>query len=275
MRTRWIHELRWPEVEGYLKRDTIALIPIGATEQHGRHLPMLVDTGWAIAASEYAAAEADALIAPPVHFGWSPHHMGYPGTITLSAETLTRTAVDIGLSLVYHGFTKLIIVNGNRIANFSPLEIAAVEITNKTGAFVGIADVGMIAKTEVADLCRDKVEGFDHAGEIETAFALHWAGAHVAMGEVNPPKDETPAGGSGFVYMMELDPAKSGNAITYAVTPDQYRASSGPDGLRADPRHATAEQGEAVLNAIGGNLARFVAETRQRDVRIHARPMPS
>lgn len=273
-RTRWIHELRWPEIADYLKHESIVLIPIGATEQHGRHLPLLVDTGWAIAASEYAAAKTDVLIAPPVHIGWSPHHMGYAGTITFAADTLRRVTVDIGLSLIHHGFTKLIIVNGNRIANFSPLEIAAVEITNRTGAFVGIADVGMIAKNEVAALTRDKVRGFDHAGEIETAFALHWAGGHVAMSEARAGTQHEQAGASRFDYMMELDPAKNGNAITYAVAPEDYRKSSGPDGVSADPRSATAEQGRDLVTAIGANLALFIEETRQRSVTVHTRCLP-
>lgn len=274
MRTRWIHELRWPEIADYLKRESIVLIPIGATEQHGRHLPLLVDTGWAIAASEYAAAKADVLIAPPVHVGWSPHHMGYAGTITFSADTLRRVTVDIGLSLVHHGFSKLIIVNGNRIANFSPLEIAAVEITNKSGAFVGLADVGMIAKEEVAALTRDKAGGFDHAGEIETAFALHWAGAHVAMMEARAGGQAGQTGTSRFAYMMELDPAKSGNAITYAVSPGQYRKSAGPDGVTTDPSAATVEQGRDLVAAIGDNLALFIEETRRRSVQVHTRSVP-
>ena len=95
MRTQWLHELRWPEIETYLAGDDVALVPIGATEQHGRHLPLLVDTGWAVAACEHAAGKTGGLIAPPLHFGWSPHHMGYPGSITLGADTLRQVTVPM------------------------------------------------------------------------------------------------------------------------------------------------------------------------------------
>ena len=60
-RSCWLHELKWPEIEAHLKGDDVALVPIGATEQHGLHLPLLTDTGWAIAAAEGAAARAGAL----------------------------------------------------------------------------------------------------------------------------------------------------------------------------------------------------------------------
>ena len=92
-RSVWLDRLRWPEVEAHLQHDDVALIPIGATEQHGRHLPLLVDTGWAVAACERAARLAGAVVAPALPYGWSPHHMGYPGTVTLGAATL-QAAVE-------------------------------------------------------------------------------------------------------------------------------------------------------------------------------------
>ena len=48
MNSRWIHELKWPDIAAYLERSDVALIPVGATEQHGPHLPLYVDTGWAL-----------------------------------------------------------------------------------------------------------------------------------------------------------------------------------------------------------------------------------
>jgi creatinine amidohydrolase len=61
----WIHELSWDEVGAYLRGDDVALVPIGATEQHGHHAPLLLDTGWAVAAAEEAARRAACLAAPP------------------------------------------------------------------------------------------------------------------------------------------------------------------------------------------------------------------
>src|SRR3546814_2135454 len=135
------------EVADYLKTDDIALIPFGATEQHGAHAPMMLDTAWAIAAAEGAARKTNVLIAPPVHYGWSYSHMGFPGTLTLSAETIVSLALDICRSLLVHGFRTLILINHNRLV-LQPLDLAAVKIRNATGAIVAVVDSCLIAKPE-------------------------------------------------------------------------------------------------------------------------------
>jgi creatinine amidohydrolase len=266
-RSVWLHELRWPEVEAHLASDDVILVPIGATEQHGRHLPLLVDTGWAVASAELAAKRAGALVAPAIPYGWSPHHMGYPGTVTLGAETLRRLAVDIGQSLVHHGFRRLILVNGNRIANLQPLEIAAVELINRTGAHVVVADTGLIARHAVKTLCEAADGGLDHAGEAETSLALFWAGDHVAMEEAPPvaPRNDAPAV-SAFDYPVELDPALNGDAVSRFVTPEAHRAATGPAGSLGDPSAASAEKGRAMVEAIAANLVTLIEEVRRAPV---------
>ena len=90
----WLHELSWDEVGARLAQDDVALVPIGATEQHGHHAPLLLDTGWAVSVSEEAAKRAGCLVAPPLYYGWSHGHMAYPGCIGLRAETLTAQPVS-------------------------------------------------------------------------------------------------------------------------------------------------------------------------------------
>lgn len=270
LRTVCLQELRWPEVEAYLGRCDIALVPIGATEQHGRHLPMLVDSGWAEAASLLAARRADVIVAPTLPYGWSPHHMGYPGTVTLAADTLRSITRDICNSLIYHGFKKIVIVNGNRIANLQPLEIAAVELINRTGAHVVVADTGLIARAEVKALCELGSDGLDHAGEAESSFAMHWAGGHVDLAAASPPvaRNAPPAR---FDYPTELDPALNGNALSRFATPEQHRAATAPDGTMGDPSGATARKGEAMIAAIAAALVDVIEEVRAARVGpVHA-----
>lgn len=266
LRTVWLHELRWPEVEAYLARDDVALVPIGATEQHGRHLPMLVDTGWAEAASLLAAREADVVVAPPLPFGWSPHHMGYPGTVTLAADTLRAIARDVCSSLIIHGFKRIVIVNGNRIANLQPLEVAAVELINRTGAHVVVADTGLIARHEVKALCELGSDGLDHAGEAESSFALHWAGEHVDLAAASPPSPRANAPRSAFDYPTELDAALMGNALSRFSTPERHRRATAPDGTAGDPSSATAAKGEAMIGAIAAGLVKVIEEVRAAEV---------
>ena len=260
-RTPWIHERRWPEIETYLAAQDVVLVPIGATEQHGKHLPLQVDTGWAIAACEQAAIACGVLIAPPLHFGWSPHHMGYPGSITLGADTLRQVAVDVCQSLIHHGFHHVIIVNGNRIANLQPLEIAAVQLQNMSGACVAVADTGLIARQEIKALCEAADGGLDHAGEAESAFALYWSPAHVDMTQARPSVSNTSAR-SAFDFPVELDPTLNGNAVSRFSTPAQHRAETLPDGHRGDPTPASQEKGREMVQALGENLAAFIEEFR-------------
>lgn len=265
-RTCWLHEMRWPEIEAYLAHDDLVLVPIGATEQHGRHLPMLVDTGWAVAASEGAARQTGAIVAPPLHYGWSPHHMGYPGTITLRADTLRQVAVDVGESLIHHGFRKILFVNGNRIANLPPLEIAIVELKNRTGAWAGIADAGLIAKVEVAGMASAPDGGLEHAAEVETAFALHWAGEHVDLAAASAPRSSNAPKRARFAWTIELDPKLAGNSVSYAISPDEHRQATAPDGVNGDPTGATAEAGRRILEALVANLAAFIEQVRRVQV---------
>ena len=267
LRTVRLHELRWPEVEAHLAEDDVALIPIGATEQHGRHLPLLVDTGWAEASCEAAARLANAVVAPAIPYGWSPHHMGYPGTVTLSAATLQAVAEDVASSLIYHGFKRIIFFNGNRIENLQPMEIAAVRLMNRTGAHVVVADAGLIARHEIKALCDLGSDGLDHAAEAESSLALHWAAEHVAMEEAGAAKiSNAPFGGGSFDYPTELDPALAGNALSRFVTPEGLRASTAPDGTVGDPRPATAEKGKAMVDAIATNLVRVIEEVRAHEI---------
>ena len=258
-RSPWLHELAWPAIADHLSRDDLVLLPIGATEQHGPHLPLLVDSAWAMAAAEGAARRTGALIAPPLQVGWSPHHLGYPGSITLRPETLTQVTLDICQSLAVHGFRRFVLVNGNRIANLPPLEVAASKLRHRTGALCVVADAGLIAREEVDAICDSPPGGQDHAGESETAFMLAWRPELVAMDKATT---HIPPRGSAFNEPIEFEAAFAGNAVSVIRTAaDRPR---GPDshGVSGDARAATADKGRRIIAAITDNLARLIEELR-------------
>lgn len=263
----WLQERSWPAIEAYLAQDDTVLLPVGATEQHGYHLPLLVDSAWAIAACDGAARKSNVLIAPPQQVGWSPHHLAYPGSLTLRPETLIQVVLDIGESLVVSGFKRLVIVNGNRIANLPPLEIAASKLRHRTGALCVIADVGLIAKEEIAAL-RDGPRGsLDHAGESETAFMMAWQPDLVALEKAEP---FLPPRSSVFNEPLEFEPEYEGNSVTVIRrADDRKRAKDGPatQGISGDPTKATAEKGQAILNAIVTNLSTLIDELRAQPTR--------
>lgn len=262
----WLHELSWDEVEAHLAADDVALVPIGATEQHGHFAPLLLDTGWAIAVAQEAARRAGCLVAPPLHYGWSHGHMAYPGCVGLRAETLTAVAIDIAESLLHGGFRRVVFVNGNRSANLPPLEIAAVKLRLATGAPVAVADCGQLARDAVAALSEGGVNTNGHAGESEISMVLaYW-----------PELTDLSRAPAGFVPGASpresgrlrrghtaVDPRMEGDSVFVPATPEEFRArTAARQGVDGDPTLATAEKGRAMVGAIAARLAEFVGELR-------------
>jgi len=264
-KTHWIHELKWPEIAAYLERSDIALIPIGATEQHGPHLPLQVDTGWAVGMAEGAAERCDVLIAPPVHYGWGPHHMAYPGTITLRADTLAQVALDIGESLIYHGFKKLVYINGNRVANLPPMEIAASKLRFMTGAHVSVVDAGLLAKTAVNEVCDSPEGGLGHAGESETAYTLYRTPELVDMEKaMNSERNQTRFG----LSHKPMEPPFDGDSAYVPRTDgDMRRTTEATQGIAGAAAFATVEKGESIHEILSEALADFI-ETHVRPAEV-------
>jgi len=258
-KTPWMHEMAWPDIAVYLERSDIALIPIGATEQHGGHMPLCCDTGWAIGMAEGAAALTDVLIAPPMHYGWGPHHMAYPGTMTLRADTLAQVAMDIGESLVFHGFRKLVIVNGNRVANLPPLEIAASKLRFRTGAFVAVVDAGLLAKAAVNEVCESPRGGLGHAGESETSYTLYRMPALVDMEKaVNAETSH----GRFLSSHKPMEPPFDADSVCIPRTDgDMRRSTEAFGGVAGSAALATREKGERIHRILSQALADFIDQT--------------
>lgn len=272
-RSPWIHELSWPAIAENLKANDIVLVPIGATEQHGPHTPLMVDTAWAIHVSEAVAERTGALVAPPLHYGWSPHHLAYPGGITLRPETLIQVAVDVGESLLFHGFRKIVLVNGNRIANLPPMEIAATKLRFKTGCFSAVVDIGLIARKEVAEICGHVPNSTDHAADAETSYMLfvHPELVDMAKAPHVPPK---PAGKAGYVGHVPLERPYDANMVLVHPTLEEYAAKTAPTGIGGDPRAATREKGQRIFESVVGNFAAYIEDVKKLEVRLKPIEVP-
>lgn len=108
-----LQDMKWNDFENELKETDVVLIPVGATEQHGRHMPLGSDTYCAYEVARRAAEKENAIVAPVIPYGISRCHMSFPGTITLSTDTLIRVLDDICESLYTHGIRKFIFINGH------------------------------------------------------------------------------------------------------------------------------------------------------------------
>jgi creatinine amidohydrolase len=120
--TLLLEEMTWPEVEAALADGyTSVVVAAGAIEQHGRHLPLLVDAvrGDRLAL-EVARRLGRSLVGPTIRVGCSEHHMGFPGTISLRGDTLKAVCLDYVTSLARHGFRTVYLVPSHG-GNFAPL----------------------------------------------------------------------------------------------------------------------------------------------------------
>lgn len=164
-------EMTWEEAGEKLKIVDIALLPVGAIEQHGPHLTLDTD---AFDADYLAKKVAEAcsfpkpFVLPLIPYGVSYHHDDFPGTISVSNETLSKMVYEIGLNLARQGIKKLIIINGHG-DNSPTLNFAAQMINRDAKIFVAV-DTG-----ETSDVDLDEITSTPndvHAGEIETSTSL-------------------------------------------------------------------------------------------------------
>ena len=137
--TRYWIDLTTAELAGVDRARLIALLPVGATEQHGPHLPLSVDSRIAAALVKRVAEGLPPAfplsVLPMLHFGVSPEHADFPGTLSLSAETMLAVLMDIGRSVAAAGLTKLVILNSHG-GQPQVLDIAAQKLRRECGLLV-------------------------------------------------------------------------------------------------------------------------------------------
>lgn len=249
--TRW-EELTSPDFDALDPERTVALMPVGAVEQHGPHLPVMVDACLAQEVCERALARlpegAPVLLLPATRVGKSDEHLAYKGTLTLSAETLMAVWYEIGASVRRAGVRKLVLLNGHG-GQIAPMQIVARRLRVEQGMFVVAASwfswglpPGLFSDHEAR-------HGI-HAGAVETAMMLA-----VRPELVRPELAE------------DFVPATVGHEREYPRLRALGAAGFGwqmqdihPKGAAGDARGATAEVGRAVVEHAAGCVAELVGE---------------
>jgi creatinine amidohydrolase len=107
-----LDDMNWFDVESYLREDDRLMLILGACEQHG-YLSLLTDVKIPLALADAASKETGVIVAPPLNFGVSPYHLGYPGTFSIRVSTLLEIVDDMVQSAYSHGFYKILVLNGH------------------------------------------------------------------------------------------------------------------------------------------------------------------
>jgi creatinine amidohydrolase len=250
----WMQDLTWQEVQDYLARDRIAIVPVGSTEQHGPAGVLGVDSYVAITLAEDTAQRTDVLCTPPIWFGDSVHHAGFPGTISVRPETLTALVRDICRSLARHGFDRIVLINGHKGSNLPALTSALRELHDQTlpGVLFAIADPLHLARSAAPGI-KDTNE--HHAGELELSHVLYRYPDRIRTDRVTGESVDFSSVFGGFVGDDLFGPAPDGVEIIWsgaeqrAFTPTGSFSSSlgiSPDKGRQYHEHIVARLCELI-----------------------------
>ena len=251
-------EMNWPECNEAVKQGRVAVLPVATYEDHGYHLPIDVDVVLATEICERAVARmpAEAVLIPAVTHGYSPHHMDFPGTITIRWDTFINYVKDVCLSLAHHGFTRILIVNGHG-SNAAPLEMASRLTVVETEGRVLCASVNHWGVRKVREegkkIRTSDYGGTSHAGEYETSLYLALRPELVEMEKAVDERTPLPPS-----FQNDLLAGKRADASVAYLMP--HWSTMSISGVRGDATKATREKGEQFLAAAVDGLIELVRE---------------
>lgn len=237
-------ELTWPEAQVRLKKIDVALLPVGAIEQHGPHLPLdtdAFDAQYLATRVAEACSEPKPLVLPLVSYGVSYHHGDFSGTISIGNDTLARLVYEIGMSVARHGVTKLVIVNAHG-GNTATLHFAA-QMINRDAHIFTCVDSGETSDADINRLAETPAD--IHAGEIETSTTL---AVRPELVRLDKAMKYVPRFSSRY-----LDFSSKRSVDWYART-----AKISASGVMGDPTKASREKGAKMWEVMIRNLVEFV-----------------
>ena len=254
-------KLTWPEITEAIDMGQVCVVPCGAVEQHGPHLPLDVDivcpTRIARGAGEQIPDKM--LVLPPVSYGYTGHVMDFPGTINNDFEHFIHHVLDITKSLAYHGFKKLVLLNGHG-SNMPNLDLVARRTNLETDAECVLCGWWNLLTVDKEFLPRWRQSKFPggcaHACELETSLYLYLDGDHVRKDKIQ----------SGVIRFNEEDSPFNWIAL-FAQGPAtvvSWTSTYSDTGVLGDAELATEEKGRMVYEEAVRELVRFVGWFKDR-----------
>jgi creatinine amidohydrolase len=234
---------------------TVAVLPLGATEQHGPHLPLSVDQtlvdGIVGACLPHLPADASVLFLPTQQVGYSPEHSAFAGTLTLPYETVLATWIALGECVARAGVSKLLLFNAHG-GQVSLMDIAARELRARTGLIVYSCNWWSLPLGDaVTGLFSAQEHRFGvHAGEIETSMMLALSPETVAMRHARDFKSSSKERAARYPILGNGTSAKLGWHM------QDYNA----EGAAGNASAATADKGRALVDAASRQLAAMLGE---------------
>jgi len=259
-------KLTWPDINDAVDLGKVCIVPCGAVEQHGPHLPLDVDmicpTQIALGAGKSLADKI--LVLPTVTYGYTGHVMDFPGTINNDFEHFMHHVLDITKSLAYHGFKKIILLNGHG-SNMPNLDLVARRTNLETDAECVLCGWWQLLTVDKEFMPRWRQSKFPggcaHACELETSLYLYLDEDNVRNdlvknGVISFNEDNSPFN---WVDLFAAGPA----------TVISWTSSYSDTGVLGEAELGTVEKGRQVYEEAVKQLVRFVQyfHPRPKDVR--------
>ena len=243
------NRLTWPEMNEAIAMQKVVLLPTGSTEQHGPHLPLEVDVFLveSVCLEVGRRAPDRVLVLPPMSYGLNLHHIDFPGTIHIEPEIFIAFGLNITKSVAYHGFEKILIVNGHG-SNAPLVDLIARKTVLATDSLCAAVGYFSLA-TEAFNKVRD-TKVIAHSDELETSLYLYLAPERVQM-------DEARAGNDVIGKYMSSD-----STHDYPVRFNDFWGRWTKSGVHGDPTTATPEKGKIIFEAAVSGLIEIVDEWR-------------
>jgi len=236
--------MTWPEAKERFKSVDVALLPVGAIEQHGPHLPLDADAFDAEYLAHEVAKGCSApmpIVLPLIAYGVSYHHEDFSGTISVNPETLSNLVYDVGMSAARHGIRKLVVINGHG-GNGPALHFAA-QMVNRDAHIFTCVDTGETSDPDIYAMAETPNDV--HAGEIETSTTL---AVRPEVVRLEAARKFIPKFSSTYLNFT------SKRSVTWYT----HTAKLSPSGVLGDPTRATAEKGRRMWEKMITNLVEFV-----------------
>lgn len=249
-----LDELSGPDVSQRLSKDSVIVLPLGAVEQHGPHLPLNTDFVVAEAVSREVVAqvgeECDAWLLPALPFTKSNEHAWAGGTVWLSAQTLLAVLDDIGRSIAATPARRLLFINGHG-GNSSLVSTANRELRLKHGLMTFLAHPHVPADQGGISAASELGMGV-HGGMDETSVMLHLRSDLVDMSLAKRSVPEA---------LADNRHVRFGGSVSFGWLSNDF----GPDGVIGDPTGANAADGQVMFDAAVANLCEAVREVARFD----------
>ncbi|MFC7187139.1 creatininase family protein [Halorubrum yunnanense] len=245
----YLADRTWPELGARLSEESVAVVPLGSTEQHGPHLPLATDHLIAEALASAAAEEADVIRTPTIQVGVSPHHRQFPGTMWVDPPEFREYVEAFTRNLAYHGIDRVVYVNAHG-GNVQHLREVGRRL-HRDGTTYALEWMWDESIPELVDELFE--HNGPHAGPKETAMITHIAPELVREDQLENARDD------GLVHLGDSD------AFVHGARTFYDSVDNSANGAFGDPTDVTPEKAERLFEAATDQLVQLVEWLEARD----------